>query len=223
MDEMNMQDISSLTSNIQQLEWWYDTWSKVSLGLGVLTATFGVLAAAAGAASYWYSVKLKPLQDEVGRMKEAQVQTELSKQQERAANAEKALLDIQERFQPRLLTSAQEEQFLAIVKEGPKGRVKILYAPSVPESALFATQIARLLIFRAGWTDVDFPEPNRDLNLAVGVQMRMTIANVEKRPPHAATLEKAFLSVGMGIGSSSISELPEGLIILDMGLKPGKY
>jgi hypothetical protein len=69
-DGENMPVISTFTSQLQNLEWWYNAWSKIGVGMGVLAAVLALLAAAAGAVAYWYSLQMKPLQDELAQVKE---------------------------------------------------------------------------------------------------------------------------------------------------------
>ena len=135
------------------------------------------------------------------------------------ADAKRAYLELQERLQPRQLTLTQKEQISTVLREQPRGRVELRYIPLNVESLMFMMELFTLFM-DAGW-DTSLPEPDTSLDTLVGVSLSMN--SLENRPAHALTLEKMFLSIDMGVGASPKRELPDGVVILNVGIKPGKY
>lgn len=80
------------------------------------------------------------------------VETNLAKQQERAAIAERALLELQERIKPRRLTAEQATSFVMTLKTLPNGIIDFGYtAGGADEGFSFARQV-QPLFKEAGWT-----------------------------------------------------------------------
>jgi hypothetical protein len=81
------------------------------------------------------------------RAAQQRVETELAQQQERAATAERALLELQERQRPRVLTAQQRSDFIAALKGSQPGeKIELGCAVGVEEACDFAHQF--LTLFR---------------------------------------------------------------------------
>ena len=77
-----------------------------------------------------------------------------AKQQERAANAEKDLLEVKARLEPRGIHS---ERFLTVLRKFPPATAVVEFVPGSPETVLFAGNLADHLR-KAGW-QVATPSP----------------------------------------------------------------
>lgn len=99
----------------------------------------------------------------------AKVETDLAKQQERAANAERQLLEVQERFKPRTMSPSQQNNLLGLLRASSsladEARQKngetlwIVHPSGDLEAAEFASLLTGIFV-SGGW------QPNlRDLTL----------------------------------------------------------
>jgi F0F1-type ATP synthase membrane subunit b/b' len=144
-----------------------------------------------------------------------EVQTEVERQRERAANAERALLEVQERLRPRTLTSQQRDGLLEILKNGPKGKVELQVPINDFEADGFALILAEVLK-EAGWQvgkDIIFVAINfKSEGLLVQARREVNLP--------AEALQKALESIGFPTAPQVNSELPEDKIILFVGSKP---
>ena len=101
-----------------------------------------------GAASIWLSGKLGRLKDAQAEAAQRALEFSLATQQERAANAERSLLELQERQTPRHID--QEALFVAL-RGKPVGKAVILCDPSVPDSWNPLGMELNAPLSRAGW------------------------------------------------------------------------
>ncbi|MDX2029227.1 MAG: hypothetical protein SF339_01060 [Blastocatellia bacterium] len=148
------------------------------------------------------------------RAEQQRVQTALAAQQERAAIAEKALLELQERIKPRTLTAEKRARILEILKPSPKGIVKIAFAANDNEALSLATQIAEVLV-AAGWqASPGGPTIESTTPKGLGIFVR------NEQTPGAGALQHALAAVGFPAGGMTNPELPEGHIVLFVGQKP---
>lgn len=74
----------------------------------------------------------------------ATLETNAAKQQERAAIAEKSLLELQEKIKPRHLTQDQQIKIASRLKGEVKGQVEIQCQVGDPEAHMFALEILKL-------------------------------------------------------------------------------
>src|SRR5207248_3445819 len=79
------------------------------------------------------------------------LETELSKQREKTALAEKSVLELQEKLKPRHLP--EREKFVSFLSEQKSGPLEIQYSANDVESRLFALEIEAALK-DAGWSEV---------------------------------------------------------------------
>jgi hypothetical protein len=98
--------------------------------------------------------KVAGLQIEAFNAKTAQqkVETDLAKQQERTAVAERSLLELQERIKPRRLTDKEAAALVALIRSFPPETIDFGYtAASGDEGFNFAKQLMSLFK-EGGWT-----------------------------------------------------------------------
>jgi hypothetical protein len=87
------------------------------------------------------------------RAAQQRVETELAQQQERAAKAEKALLELQERQRPRTLTAQQRFDFTATLKGSQPGeKIQLGGAVGIEEACNFAYEF--LTLFKDNTSDI---------------------------------------------------------------------
>ncbi|PYR04361.1 MAG: hypothetical protein DMF99_32115 [Acidobacteria bacterium] len=123
---------------------------------------------------------------------------EVSKQQEKTANAERELLILKEKIAPRHISDEQRKALIASLKESQdKGLVRVFAQAGDSESFQYAVQIEEILK-AAGWLVAPpslpgiFPSPgDSHVGLLLGVR------DPSKPPPHGLALKKAFAGVGI--------------------------
>ena len=148
------------------------------------------------------------------------VETDLAKQQERAAKAEKDLLELQERMKPRHLSAEQESRLTeALMAASRKGLVEIMCILGDAESKAFAVQLDGILK-AAGWETTGV---NQGIfSPANPVGMGIVVHSQISAPPYVAALQNAFVVAGMPIAGAEQVKLPEGKVQLIIGIKSDK-
>ena len=122
-----------------------------------------------------------------------QVELDLNKQKEAAANAERSLLELQRRIAPRRITPEQKSRLVTLLKNGAKGDLYVQCASTAREATDFANEIRDILV-AAGFETPGvgrIMSPDRVPGVAIVVH---TAANA---PAHAAAIQRAFFSVGI--------------------------
>lgn len=144
------------------------------------------------------------------------VQVEVAAQQERAAKAERALLELQERLRPRTLTPEQRAQLVELLRRGPKGTISLSCPVNDIEAHGFATLLEGVLE-DAGWNpgEVVFAALK---NPPVGV--RIIQRNGGAAIPSAQALADALIAVGVTIDLRFDPNLSEGDLRVIVGTKP---
>lgn len=162
--------------------------------------------------------KVAGLQKDAADAKAAQqkVETDLAKQQEKTANAERALLELQRRIEPRRISTEQRKRLVEMLSIGPKGAVTIACVLGDAEGCSFAQQIADV-VNASGW-----PHTGVDQAVYTGnpVGFGIIVRNAITAPPHAAVLQRAFFSVGIPLAGAERPEQPEGTVEILVGNKP---
>jgi hypothetical protein len=91
------------------------------------------------------------------RAVQQRVETELAKQQERAANAERSLLELEERIKPRILTGDQRTILVDRLKQFDHGKVIIsAELRAGGEGMEYADRLRDLFKYGAGW-EIEYP------------------------------------------------------------------
>jgi hypothetical protein len=130
----------------------------------------------------------------------------------------------QELAKPRQLSTQQEEQFLAIVKESPK-RVLVQSFTGDQEAYALASQL-RGLLGNAGWeVDGDFVIPGFTEPLSgIKIELEGGAGDLERARLEVSVLKRALSAVGMPTTSttfpSSLNTAPYKGIKLYVGSKP---
>jgi hypothetical protein len=158
--------------------------------------------------------------------------TALSVQQERAAKAEKDLLALQERIEYRHLTAEQRNTFLATLREGPKGTVRIICPVRYEEPCNFAGEISEVVL-ESGWRQHNLMATVESVrffgNVPVGV--KIVQREGERLTPEGQSMYEALRRIGLSadIEFKKLLEepfrngahvVPEGAVVVVIGLKP---
>jgi hypothetical protein len=135
---------------------------------------------------------------------------------ERAARAEKELIEVQDRIKPRRITDPQRTRLIQALKPLPKGPISITTPMGDGEARILAGQIQE--IFKAsGWGDVHISQAlfNRPM---IGVMIQLH--DVENIPLFAVPLLQAFHDNDVSKTLAYNPEVPEGKIDILVGMKP---
>jgi len=145
------------------------------------------------------------------------VETELAKQRESTAKAERSLLELQRHMQPRRISAEQRARLLAILTHGPKGKVSINCVLGDGEGHTFANEIDAVLK-ASGWetTGVNQGVYSGGNPVGFGIIVRSGIG----APPYAVVLQRAFFSIGIPMDGAENPQLAEGDVQILVGNKP---
>lgn len=142
----------------------------------------------------------------------------IAEQQERAANAERALLELQQRTRPRSLTQSERQALLAALESATsKGPVEVSSPTGDGEARNYARQLMEVLK-EAGW-----PLANEEIfaELVTGVGTHVVVRNSAAPPASAAALRNSLSSAGIQYYESSQPEnIPAGTVRLAVKSKP---
>ena len=139
-----------------------------------------------------------------------QIETELAKQQARAATAERSLLELQERIKPRNLTDEQADAFTEALEVFPRGIIDFGYTSAGGDETFnFARQFLPLFK-RAGWTVRNEASIANHFDIqviGVGILISVPAGPDPTKPPSGSieltptlrTLQAAFRAVGIEI------------------------
>ncbi len=145
----------------------------------------------------------------------AKVGIKLAGQQERAAQAERSLLELQEKLRPRTLSSEQRAKLIDALSRIPKGPVEFLHVEGDHEAFDFAEQV-RDVLQKAGW-DVG----ERTIMLGVNVVGTLIVVHdAQSAPPYAGALQKAFASASLDLVGTLDGKLPQSRVRIIVGHKP---
>jgi hypothetical protein len=164
--------------------WTVDDWNTA---FQVLTTMFvaGTVLTGLGAMFTDRAVRKRQAEElAITKANTVKLQTDLAAQQERAAKAEKELLEVQERFKPRTMSQSEQNNLVGLLrayaslareaKEKNRETLWIVHPTGDTEATVFASMLTGLFI-QAGW------EPNlRDLALSehtVGLEILVQDAN----------------------------------------------
>lgn len=117
--------------------------------------------------------------------------TELEKQRERTAVAERALMELQERLKPRQLRGDDRVKFVSFLQGKPKGKWRVEWPSNDVEAEAFASEIIESLM-AAGW-----PEPRQTAAIGLTRVGLAVLVNDDTSAP-AKALQDALMLVGFG-------------------------
>jgi hypothetical protein len=158
--EAEVSDIQSLTTRVQELSQGVDWWNTTMIWALIFAALAAVAVVLTTRVALVRAKQLGDAQGALIRAKDAQLAVDLrtkdekisdlgiilATQQERAATAERSLLELQEKVKWRSVTADERNKFLAAAAHIKKGAVLITTASGDPESLAFANELRTLLI-----------------------------------------------------------------------------
>jgi hypothetical protein len=145
------------------------------------------------------------------------VEIELAKQQEKTATAERALLVLQRRMEPRRISSEQRTRLIERLSRGPKGKVSISCVLGDGEGLAFANDIEEVLKV-SGWPSEGVSQSVFQGSNPVG--FGIIVHSAAKAPPYAQLLQQAFFSIGIPMGGAEKPDVPEDAVQILVGNKP---
>jgi hypothetical protein len=147
------------------------------------------------------------------------LEIEAGRQRERAALAERALLELQQRIKPRSITDAERPGLLEALKRAePKGPVLLNHVMGDAEGQAFAVQISRVLD-EAGWPVLGVTESAQgggDDPTGLGIVIRSLAAP----PPHAMALQRSLKINGLGLHLVEYPNVGANSVVILVGVKP---
>ena len=204
-------------SNIPSLEFWVD---MSNLGVAIALALSFIF----GGASLYLSRRLGKVKDAQSAQEKAvsdermlALDKEVAEARTKQAEAERALLELQERMKPRHLTPEQRARLLEILKATTKGNIKVSCAVSNEESCAFAVELANLLK-AAGWSVTGVGQLVKGGKQA-GIFLRRR--SIEVEPTSVDVLLTAFSTIGFPLEMEIDGKIREGVgLQLAVGAKP---
>jgi hypothetical protein len=148
-------------------------------------------------------------------VRQQRVEIELAKQREQTAIAQRALLELQEKLKPRVLSAAQRDQLIRLLAQSPRGPVEVFQVEGDREAFEYAEQIANTL-HSAGWDTVS-------RSTLLGTSLRgicIAVHDAKSAPPYAATLQHSFAAVGLELPGIEQEVLSEAAVRIIVGTKP---
>jgi hypothetical protein len=150
------------------------------------------------------------------------VEIELSQQREKTATAERALLEVRKRMEPRNLFASDVEKLRGLLANKPKSPVVVACVYGDQEGCAFASQIKRVLDM-CGW-DVTGVKPKvldgNPAGLFIHVPSEGRDFPVTNTVPIGATvLNDAFAELGMTLKFSILPSLPTNTVELVVGYR----
>ena len=145
------------------------------------------------------------------------VEIDLARQQEKTATAERALLQLQRRMEPRRISADQRARLVEILSNGPKGKVSINCVLGDAEGQAFADDIDSVLK-ASGWDNSGVNQGVYSGGNPVG--FGIVVRSAIDAPPYAVTLQRAFFSIGIPMAGAEKLDVPEGAVEILVGNKP---
>lgn len=163
------------------------------------------------------------------------VETELAKQRERTAIAERSLLELQDKLRYRNVSKEQREAFIKATSRATKGEIEVSALSGDPESIAFAESL-RTLVVDAGWTSEPVKNTLITGNNAIGLTLVFqSVEQLELDPRdaqsvvipqespvfHGLAIKDGFKAATIPLARSmSASKAPFNMVILVVGAKP---
>jgi len=235
-------EINAARAKVQALEdkvWWVKTMLIVAL---VLAGVIGLAIAVVTLRSDWTNDDLRTAEKELSALEIAKVQAdskallkietdkvriELAAQQERAAKAERALLELQERVKDRHLSAENKLQLIHRLAIEPKGQLEIRCPIGNPEARNFTLELVQA--FRASGWDVTLNDRVIIMPTPVGLKLLVHSEQPTARegelvkgeaPQRTNSILKAFKDSHLSIEVQFDQNVPKQELSLIVGFKP---
>jgi hypothetical protein len=178
-----------------------------------------------GAASIWLGGKLGKLKDAQADTAQRNLELAVATQQERAAKAEKALLELQERAGPRTFAL---KPFMDALKGKATGTVIIWYDPNVPDAYESIGMNLYIALEGAGWriesmTPAQPPSGKYKAippRVSSGITIEGILEDCEGKDTPYCSLSGAFKVSGLGFQARRYEDLPKDTFRIVIGRRP---
>lgn len=162
------------------------------------------------------SNKVTRLQRDAADAKAAQqrVEIELSKQQERAAIAERSLLELQERVRDRHVKTQQRDELIRLLSGKPKGGI-VIKCENTAEAITFANEFA-VILSASGWLPEQVDPIFRVGPTPFPKGIFILVHDMNKTPIRAVALGQALLAVKIPVKLVNDPDV-EGVVLFVAG------
>lgn len=145
----------------------------------------------------------------------AKLEKEVAQARTRQADAERELIELQEKLRPRHLL--ERNKFVSFLKEYKSGPLEIQYSGNDVESRAFASEI-EAAFKDAGWSEVHvnnnvliFPQP---------VGLRLRVKSADSIPEYAGAVQQAFKTINIPTQVETDDATAPNALFLTVGSKP---
>jgi hypothetical protein len=145
----------------------------------------------------------------------ARLQGVVANAETRRLDAERKLLELQERLKPRHLTADQRTTLIGLSKDVPKGEVVIYAFIGDAEGIAFSLELLDALT-AAGWSVRHAGQHTIMFSAGVTILVR----SAKDAPQHAGSLQNVLKVAGLGGNALQTDQVPEGSVYLFVGPKP---
>ena len=141
----------------------------------------------------------------------------LAEQRERAANAERRLLELQQQIEPRRIADAERTRLIELLRDSPTAVVAVRYIGADPEAEAFARQIHEVLL-AAGWSSRVRGSVLYTSGSPTGV--RLLVRSVSQPPASSTALLEILADAGISVHRNQSSDINAGELEILVGTKP---
>lgn len=142
------------------------------------------------------------------------LQNAVAQQQERAALAERELVQLKDSLKDRVISHEQEEELTKLLAGDPTGPVEIWWITSDKDAYPLAIKIKDILN-KAGWTHVT----ERWATGGTGIGFFIIVHEIKTAPAYAGRLQKAFKDVGIHLEGGEKPDTPADIVRIYIGHK----
>ncbi len=214
-----MLDVQALAERVMRLTASLDGWNKAMLW-GLIAAS--VIAGYVGVTTRFTIVRAKQLsvaQGELDAAKEAEANRGIATLRVRAANAERSLLELQQRIADRHLTPGQKNRLYKNLSVTPTGLVFVSAPSNDGEASIFAKEIEGVLR-QAGWSNEPAGGVVWEGTEPTGVLL--VVKSKEDMLPQVNRLRQAFSAASIPLVLTVEPRSEAGKIYLVVGHRPEK-
>lgn len=183
--------------NMRSVEGWYAIFQTLSVIFVMLTVGTGAGTIITGYITNRRQTKAiaeaNTKASEAG-LEAARLQQRAAEAEGKRADAERALLELQENLAPRAITAEQRQRFLFLMEPLPKGKLEMRFLAGNKESNQFATLLADMF----SESGFEVLKPAVAVNSSNGISgIGLRIKDEHAVPQHAVSLQKTLERIGI--------------------------
>lgn len=183
--------------NFRSVEGWYAIFQTLSVIFVMLTVGTGAGTIITGYITHRRQTKAvaeaNTKASEAGQ-EAAKLQVRVAEAEGKRAEAERALLELQENLAPRVITAEQRQRFLFLMEPLPKGKLEMRFTAGNKESNQFASLLADMFA-ESGF---EVLKPAVGVNSSNGISgIGLRIKDEHAVPQHAVSLQKTLERIGI--------------------------